>query len=191
MAELPSTPRKRHHPVEYENIESVFEESEGYNAKVHGMVKSVSPMKGQSSTKFFDGYVTDGVKKLRFIGFNADKAKLLEQHASKKEPIALSNCCIKHGKYGNHELEIIVGDRTDISKSTIAFEVPETNETDVTEPAETKKINLSELQAQPPYQKIVTLAKVIDIDEMITLNDGRNVQNVVISDATGRANLSL
>ena len=187
MADLQSPPRKRARQVLYEDVASITEESEGYGATVHGAIASVSPMKGKSATKYFDGYVTDGVKKLRFIGFDADKAKQLEQHANNQEPIILSNCCIKHTRYGN-QLEIIVGDRTDISKSALTFEVNSIS--DVAEP-ESKAINLGELQNQPPYQKIVTSAKILEIDEVVTLEDGRKVQNALMSDATGRAKISL
>lgn len=69
----------------------------------------------------------------------------------------------------------------------MAFEVDEST---VPEP-EIKTITLGDLQDQPPYQKIATSAKVIEIDEIVTLDDGRKVQNTVISDETGRAKLSL
>ncbi len=188
MAELESPPRKQQKRIEYADVTSVVEESEGYSATVHGMVTSVSPMKGKSATKFFDGYVTDGATKLRFVGFNVDKAKQLEQHANDNETVELANCRIKHALHGN-QLEIIVGDRTDISKSALTFEVEDTD-INVAEP-ETKSIKLSELQDLPPYQKIETSAKIIEMDEIVTLDDGRRVQNAVISDSTGRANLSL
>ncbi len=186
MAELQSPPRKRPRP-EYEDIISVNEESNGYSATIHGIVTSVSPMKGQSEIKFFDGYISDGKKKIRFVGFNSDKAKLLEEHAHSKQSVALSNCRIKQAK-SSSELEVMVGDRTDVTNSAISFEVDD--ESTVTVP-ETKTIVISELQDQPPFTKITTSAKIIEIDEVVTLYDGRKVQNVGISDTTGRAKLAL
>lgn len=73
MAELQSPPQKRPRPMEYEDVISVQEENNGYGATIHGIVTSVSPMKGKSATKFFDGYVSDGKKKIRFIGFNSER----------------------------------------------------------------------------------------------------------------------
>ncbi len=117
---------------------------------VHGMVTSVTPMKGKSANKFFDGYVSDRVKKLRFIGLSTDKTKQLEQRLSNKEHVILTECCIKHARYGN-QLEVIIGDRTDISTPALTFEV---EDLDIAEP-ESKLITLNEFQNLPPYQKIV------------------------------------
>lgn len=102
--------------MEFDDISSIDEASDGYEATVHGVITSVSPMKGQSYKKYFDGYVTDGQKKLRFVGFSPEKAKQLDDFANDKQSVVLKKCCIKNVRSGN-QLEILVGDYTDISKS--------------------------------------------------------------------------
>lgn len=81
-----------------------------------------------------------------------------------------------------------MGDRTDISKSTKTFTVEDYEESssDVT-----KEITINQLQTQPPFQKVSLSAKVIEIDEIATLQDGRKVQNIMISDSTGTAKVAL
>lgn len=124
-----------------------------------------------------------GPKKIRFVGFSADKAKQLEQHLHNKEPVILTDCCVKQARYGN-QLEILVSDRTDISTSDIAFEV---TDLDMSQSEESKLITLNQLQNLSSYQKIITSAKVIEIDEIITLEDGRKVQYLIqLEDSLGR-----
>lgn len=146
------SPRKIPRPVEFDDIASIDKVSDGYGAKVHGVVTSVSPMKGKSTTKFFDGFITDGKKKLRFVGFSPEKAKQIDNFANDQEPVTISNCCIKNAKYGN-ELEIVVGDYTDISKSTKAFIIDEAGPSSLVE-SESKSITIDELQKQSAFQKV-------------------------------------
>lgn len=47
MTEFQS-PRKRPRPVEFEDIESIDKVSDGYGAKIHGVVTAVSPIKGRN-----------------------------------------------------------------------------------------------------------------------------------------------
>lgn len=101
--------------------------------------------------------------------------------------MALENCCIKQAKYGS-QLEVIVGDRTDVTKSAKTFDIDDES---IVAEHETKAITIGELQDQPPFTKISTSAKIIEVDEIVTLHDGKKVQNVVLSDTTGRATLSL
>ncbi len=186
MAEFQS-PRKRPRPIEFDDISSIDQVSDGYAAKIHGVVMSVSPIKkGKSSKQFFDGYVSDGSKKLRFVGFDAAQAKQLQEFSKEQQPVALTNCCVNTSRYGD-QFEILVGDSTDISKSEKTFNVDEAEASSSYEP-ECKLITINELQ---PFQKVSLSAKVIELDDIITLNDGRRVQNVFISDSNGRAKLSL
>ena len=116
MAEFKS-PKKRPRPIEFDSIASIDEVSDGYIAKIHGVITSVSPIKGKTDKKFYDGFVSDGKKKLRFVGFNAAKAKQLQEFAKDQQPITLTNCCVKSSRYEADKMEFLIGDSTDISKS--------------------------------------------------------------------------
>ena len=187
MAEFQSPAKKP--KLEFDDIASIDSVSDGYGAKVHGVVTSVSPLKGQR-TKFFDGVVSDGKKKLRFIGFNESKGKLLEEYSNDHQAVTLTNCCVKNAKYGGG-LEIIVGDGTTISKSDKQFSLDEDEMSSPTSVPECKEITINQLQNQVAFQKVLVAAKVIEAEQINTLSDGRRVRNVVISDSTDRAKLSL
>jgi hypothetical protein len=59
-------------------------------AKVHGVIKSVSPMKkGASGCSYFDGNLSDGESSLRIVGFDTKIQQKLQYFHSRKEPI---NC---------------------------------------------------------------------------------------------------
>ena len=105
---MSSTSYKETLPVEFDDIASIDKPSDGYGAKVHGVVPSLSPIKGTENKKYFDGSITDGTKKIRFVGFSPVKAKKLEELANDKQAVVLSNCCIKNAKYGSNSLEILL-----------------------------------------------------------------------------------
>ena len=47
------------------------------NAKVHGVVACLSPMKKGKGAEFFDGKLTDGETNVRVVGFQASQRKRL------------------------------------------------------------------------------------------------------------------
>ena len=67
---MSSTSYKETLPVEFDDIASIDKPSDGYGAKVHGVVPSLLPIKGTENKKYFDGSITDGTKKIRFVGFS-------------------------------------------------------------------------------------------------------------------------
>ena len=73
---------------------------------VHGVVTSFSPIK-ENSKRCFDGYMSDGKKRLRFVGFQQDKQEKVAQISKDGEAIVLSNCCVKKTRSGDG-LEVIV-----------------------------------------------------------------------------------
>ncbi len=119
MAASPS-PRKR--PREFADVSSLDKPTDdhGYKANVHGVVTSVSPMKND---KFFDGYIDDGRKKLRLVGFSPVKGRKLREYCDKKQTVALNNCCVKNAFSGNGDMEVIVGDGTTLTDSKKTFQI--------------------------------------------------------------------
>lgn len=84
-------------------------------ARVHGVVTSVSPMKLSESGKsrYFDGELSDGKRKVRVVGFDSKvREKLFDSHG-KREPVVVSNCEVKCGKYSS-DLEIFVKESTEL-----------------------------------------------------------------------------
>lgn len=55
----------------------------------------------------------------------------------------------------------------------------------------TKEITIHQLKYQPPYKKVTVKAKIIEIGETAKLDDGCQVQHILIADNTGTAELAL
>lgn len=81
-----TSPRKRtSSQVEFEELSSITEPEN--KAVVHGIVTSLSPMKSDSK-KCFDGYLSDGRKKIRFVGFQQEKQDKLAEITKGVNPLS-------------------------------------------------------------------------------------------------------
>lgn len=115
------SPRKRSlAPVEYEDLSTI--DSPDSSAKVHGVVTSLSPIKLNARRPYFEGYLSNGPTRIRFVGFNGDKEKMIENFSKKKEPVLLNNCSIKSNRSADG-LELVIGDYTTVTKSPLAFDI--------------------------------------------------------------------
>ena len=187
MASFSSSPKKRtSSQVEFEELSTITEPEN--KAVVHGIVTSLSPMK-RDSKKCFDGYTSDGRKKIRFVGFQQEKQDKLAEITKGGEPIVLTNCSVKKARSGEG-LELIVKDQTQIEKSPkkFDFQVKEVLVQDTTEP---KELPINQLKDQVPSQRITINAKVLEIGDTSELDDGRKVQQVVVADNTGTVEVLL
>jgi hypothetical protein len=61
--------KRPHKETEFDNIEQVT--SPSGNAKLHGVIMALSPIKTSGTTGYFDGEITDGKKKMRLYGFDS------------------------------------------------------------------------------------------------------------------------
>lgn len=143
--------------VDYEDISSIT--SPESKANVHGVVTSLSPIKPNAKRPFFEGYLSNGPKKMRFVGFNGTKEKTIANFSKEKHPVTLSNCCIKNNKYTDG-LELIIGDNTSITKSPVKFEIeiPDSEQI-IVDTTSTKGITVDKLEEQPAYQKFLLMLK--------------------------------
>ena len=184
-------------PIEFEDLSSIPVPSSPTKATVHAIITSFSPMKSetdaegkpQTRKRFFHGTVNDGIKKLRFIGFNeAQQAQLSKLHAT-KEPVILNNCTLTKAK-NSAEVELKIGEYTDINKSSKSFHVKDWTPVGPTE--DTLTILIKKLPDLPTFQKVtLPAAKVLQIDDATCLDDGRKCQNIVVADSTGSTRVTL
>ena len=65
------------------------------SATVHCGISSVSPVKEGKNSDFFDGILSDGTSKIRFVGFSAQHQKKMEGFKKAKMPVELNNCEIQ------------------------------------------------------------------------------------------------
>ena len=92
------------------------------------------------------------------------------------------------GKWSD-DLEIVVKNFTTLQKSPRKYTVEDTNRN--IEVNNSVNITLDELQEQPRFKKVNVQAKVIRIDDIEHLEDGRRLQPVVIADSNRTAKLTL
>ena len=86
------------------------------NARVEGIVTSISPMKAGKSCDYYDGRISDDDSSLRFCGFSATARRKLEECYENSEPVLLNGCEIKKSR---QTLEILVKTGTEISNHKI------------------------------------------------------------------------
>ena len=91
------------------------------SASLHGVVTSLSPLKGAKSA-YFDGTVSDGTSKLRLVGFSTKQQKLMEDFMAKKQPIELTDCEVKRARRGD-QMELLLKTTTAIHGSPKKIEV--------------------------------------------------------------------
>jgi hypothetical protein len=133
--------------------------------------------------------MSDGKKRMRFVGFQQDKQEKLAEITKEGEPIVLSNCSVKKTRNGDG-LELIVKDQTEISRSPKKFEL-QTKPVQLQDTNVSKEIALNQLKDQLPFQRVTIKAKVLEIGDTSKLDDGRQVQQVVVADDTTTVELSL
>ena len=179
----PSPPKKARISHEYEDFSSIPcpEGNQSYKANVHGVVTSLSPIKPNTPKPYFAGYISDGKKKMRFVGFSHSKEKKLLEF--EKKPILFSNCVLKKSLSGE-KMELIVRDSTSMTNSPKQIEVDQDANAE-------KCIVLEDLSELAAFTRASAKVKVLGIDAVLSLDDGRRIQNITIGDATSTATLSL
>lgn len=180
-----ASPRKE--PMsEFQDLASIGEESP--TAKVHRIVTGLSPIKPSSGKPFLEGTFSDCGRSLRLVGFNSEQQKKLATFQDNEEPVALTNCSLTRGKWGD-DLEIIVKDSTTVMKSPKKYTLDGVKKN--VEVKVSVDITLSEPQDQVRYKKVNVCGKVIRIDDIERLQDGRRLQPVIIADSGGTAKFTL
>ena len=99
-----------------EEFNSLKDACKSDNAKVHGLVSSLNPMKKGKSAHFFDGKICDQDKEMRIVGFQQSQRKRLADFQSSSDPISFANCTIKKARQSD-DLEIILKASTKLTKS--------------------------------------------------------------------------
>ena len=75
------------------------------NAKVYGVLNSLSPLKKSKGCAYFDGQITDGKTTMRLFGFDSSVRRRLAELESESTPVALSYCEVKKSRKGE-QLEV-------------------------------------------------------------------------------------
>ena len=168
---------------EFEDVSNVSHTSP--NAKIHGVISALSPMKRSRNCSYFDGEITDGKACMRLFGFDAGVRKRLVDFEERKSAVALSNCEVKTSRKGE-ELEVLLTKDTYPMNSEKVFDISEGATKKVG-----KKIVLSDLEDIAPFQRVTLVAKAIRGDQIEEVPGGKKKQDFVIGDGTGTARFTV
>ena len=152
-------------------------------AKIHGVLTQLSPMKASNSGKsnYFEGKLTDGKSKVRFVGFDSKARDKLSDFHQNKEALSLSNCEVKECKY-SYDLEVVVRKSSEPrSQSYSKFEVSPNmfDETD-------DHITMDEIPRLVNYQRVSVKVKVIGEEDATAVKKGLMKQDYnIIANRTG------
>lgn len=84
------------------------------NAKIEGVITSLSPMPSGKTCNYYNEQITDNHSSVRFCGFDSNTRRRLEESYENSEAVLLDK--IKKARQGDN-LEIIVKKGTEILKS--------------------------------------------------------------------------
>lgn len=152
------------------------------NAKVHGVLSSLSPMKKTKTCSFFDGQLSDGKATVRLFGFDAGVRRKLVEFEEAKQSVSLCNCEVKRSRRGN-DLEILVTKRTNLEKCEKVF--------DVDASSATKMISLKELPGLVCFQRVSVEVKVTRVEDPLEVTGGKKKQDVIVGDSSGSARVTV
>ena len=103
--------------TEFDDVSSV--DAPSSNAKIHGVLTALSPMKKSRTCKYFDREITDGKNNMRLFGFHSAEGirSKLQEFEGKNTTISLSKCEVKRSRQGT-TLEIFLrkDSRVDVSQ---------------------------------------------------------------------------
>ena len=124
---------------------------------------------------------TDGKKKVRFVGFNSDQRERIEELKSKS--VELSDCAVKKQKYSD-PLEIVVSDKTDIAECAKVITVD-------ADFVSRKTIIMEQIGILNAGEEVQLVGKVCCVGATTVIDNGSQLQEVVVADKTGKCNLTL
>ena len=142
---------------------------------------SVSPIR---PSKYFDGELTDGDTVIRFVGFRNEQRQLIHSFCEEKKPITIKNCQVQWNKFKN-QLEVALKSHSQVQVSDVEFDIPNIKTVGSSE------ITLGELHHYDEYDRVTFRAQVMKISEPQKVGVGKSKQEVLLSDSTGSAMLTL
>ena len=151
------------------------------SATVNALVASLSPVK---PSRYFDGELTDGNAVIRLVGFDDNKRQELQLFCDQKTPVTLRNCLVQHNKFKD-TLEVVVKNYTKLEPSGAKFEVSDMKTVG------SSLIELQELPQLSPHTRVTARVTVLKVNEPEVVSAGKRKQDVLVSDSTVRATVTL
>ncbi|XP_065835611.1 uncharacterized protein [Oscarella lobularis] len=189
MSDSPSkrSPRKKTKLPEFDTLDDLYSQQDGYKAVVHGVVTDFSAIGASPEKRYFDGYLRDDTASKRFVGFSPTKEKILD-FARSGRALSFSNVVVQPSRAGD-DMEFVIADGTAVWRSNRIFSNAKPLEPDDT-PSRGRPIALEELSALRPFARVNFVAGVQDLGDIHTTQSGANVQRITIRDSSGTATLN-
>lgn len=108
----------------------------------------------------------------------------LNDYNEKKLPVQLKDCDIQLNPYSK-SLEVLIKGYTKITQSKTNFEIEDPNTIG------SKTISLSQLPDTEQYDKVNVTVKILEVGSPLTVNTGKQKQDIVIADSSGTATLTV
>lgn len=158
-------------------------------ASISGVVTSVSPMrKSKNTSSFFDGNITDGHSSMRIFGFDSRVRKRLMEFEKSVSPVTLDNCKVKRSRINDTQLEVYVSPQTSISQSPKQYTIDVDTIIDHSIGKVTALKDIADLDI---YERVTVVGKISEVDEVVETKTGKEKQDAVIVDETGRATCTM
>ena len=91
------------------------------SAIVHGLLASVSRVKKGQNSEYFEGILSNGECKLRFVGFHRLQHEKMSSFWEEWKPVFLRNCEIKKSR-NSERMDIILKTTTEVGESSRTYD---------------------------------------------------------------------
>ena len=108
--------------IKQEEFPSLEAANTSDNAKIHGVVSSLSPMKKGKAANFFEATITDVKAEMRVVGFQGSHRKRLADFQENSQTVSLENCKIKKARQSD-DMEVLLKSSTTVRKSPIKLAI--------------------------------------------------------------------
>ena len=148
------------------------------SAIVHGLLASVSRIKGRNS-EYFEGILSDGECTLRLVGFYRLQHKKLCSFCKERKPVFLRNCEIKKSRK-SERMDVVLKSTTEIGELSRTYD---DSAVDVDDDGD--GFTLSQIEERDSFDKVDIRCKVVKVREAIEVYGGKFKQDISVGDHTG------
>ena len=155
------------------------------HASLHGVIKSLSPIKKGKKSDFFEGkcYFNNKSHPSRFVGFSPRQHDTLKKIKEEKKPVHFDDIEITNARRGD-KMEFLIKSSTKINESPKKFD-----EDSFLEDSDTCCID--QLDRRQPYDRVSVRVKALNIMGNRTAENGKSIQHVLVADPTGACKCTL
>ena len=161
--------------TEFEDVSSVDDPSP--NAKIHGVLTTLSPVKKSLTCNYFHGELKDGKLNMRLFGFDSVEVVIRKLYdlQGKDTTGTLSNREIKRSRKGQ-QLETFLGKECQVEMSAEAFDV-----SSIAPMKYGKAISLSLTYMYiAQMQRVSVDVKTLRVDDSIQVTGGKRKQDIIV-----------